>query len=73
MDQFMVDVTDIPEAGFMDEAVLIGADGEDRITVEELADLSGRFNYEFVCCLGKRIPRQYRSGGRVVEQIDFFS
>ena len=73
MDQFMVDVTDIPEAGFMDEAVLIGADGEDRITVEELADLSGRFNYEFVCCLGKRIPRQYRSGGRIVEQIDFFS
>ena len=73
MDQFMVDVTDIPDVSFMDEAVLIGADGEDRITVEELADLSGRFNYEFVCCLGKRIPRQYRHGGRITEQIDFFS
>ena len=57
----------------MDEAVLVGSSGNDRITVEELAELSGRFNYEFVCCLGKRIPRQYLSGGRIVEQADCFS
>lgn len=67
MDQFMVDVTDIPETKFMDQAVLIGEDGGDRITVEELADLSGRFNYEFVCCLGKRIPRIYEKDGKRVE------
>lgn len=73
MDQFMADVTDIPETRFMDEVVLIGSDGNDRITVEELSELSGRFNYEFVCCLGKRIPRQYLSGGRIVEQTDCFS
>lgn len=73
MDQFMADVTDIPETRFMDEAVLIGCDGNDRITVEELSELSGRFNYEFVCCLGKRIPRQYLSGGKIVEQTDCFS
>ncbi len=73
MDQFMADVTDIPETRFMDEAVLVGSSGNDRITVEELAELSGRFNYEFVCCLGKRIPRQYLSGGRIVEQADCFS
>ncbi len=72
MDQFMVDVTQIPETRFMDEAVLIGTDGEDRITVEELANLSGRFNYEFVCCLGKRIPREYWKNGEVTEQTDFF-
>ena len=66
MDQFMVDVTDIPETRFMDRVVLIGEDGDDRITVEELSDLSGRFNYEFVCCLGKRIPRVYRQGGDLV-------
>ena len=67
MDQFMVDVTDIPETKFMDQAVLIGEDGDDRITVEELADLSGRFNYEFVCCLGKRIPRVYKRFGKITE------
>lgn len=59
MDQFMVDVTDIPETKFMDRTVLIGRDGNESITVDELAKLSGRFNYEFVCCLGKRIPRVY--------------
>ena len=72
MDQFMVDVTDIPEVQFMDQAVLIGVDQDDRITVEELAELSGRFNYEFVCCLGKRIPRVYTSGGQIVKQTDCF-
>ena len=72
MDQFMVDVTDIPDVEFMDQAVLIGEDQDDRITVEELAELSGRFNYEFVCCLGKRIPRVYTSGGRIVKQTDYF-
>ena len=60
MDQFMVDVTDIPETKFMDRVVLVGTDGDDEITVEELSELSGRFNYEFVCCLGKRIPRVYK-------------
>ena len=68
MDQFMVDVTDIPDAGFMDQVTLIGEDGEDRITVEDLAELSGRFNYEFVCCLGKRIPRIYKRGGEIKER-----
>ena len=59
MDQFMVDVTDIPDVHFMDRVTLIGCDGEERISVEELSTLSGRFHYEFVCCLGKRIPRIY--------------
>lgn len=60
MDQFMVDVTDIPETAFLDPVVLIGKDGEEEITVEELAGLSGRFNYEFVCCISKRVPRVYQ-------------
>ena len=65
MDQFMVDVTDIPETKFMDQVTLVGKDGNDRITVEDLAELSGRFNYEFVCCLGKRIPRVYKRGSKI--------
>ena len=67
MDQFMVDVTDIPDTGFMDTVTLIGRDGDECITVEELAALSGRFHYEFVCCLGRRIPRVYKRRGRLFE------
>lgn len=66
MDQFMVDVTEIPEAAEGDEVTLIGADGGDRIRVEDLSDLCGRFNYEFVCALERRVPRIYRDGERTV-------
>ena len=59
MDQFMVDVTDIPEARLYDEATLIGKDGEDEISLMELADLSGGFHYEIPCCLTRRVPRVY--------------
>ena len=73
MDQFMVDVTDIEDVKFGDKVVLVGFDGEEHIPVEELSDLSGRFNYEFVCCLSKRIPREYLRNGEVVKQIDYFT
>ena len=69
MDQFMVDVTDIPDVRVRDEVVLIGASSDatdhdaPRITLEELGDISGRFNYEFVCDLGMRIPRLYYRDG----------
>ena len=59
MDQFMVDVTAIPEAREGDEVTLIGTDGGEEITMEQLGELSGRFNYELACDLGKRIPRVY--------------
>ena len=73
MDQFMVDVTDIEDVKFGDRVVLVGYDGEEHIPVDELSDLSGRFNYEFVCCLSKRIPREYLRNGEVVKQIDYFT
>lgn len=72
MDQFMADVTDIPDVCFMDKVTLVGTDGEETITVEELSEWSGRFNYEFVCCLSKRIPRVYTKNGNVVIQKDCF-
>ena len=72
IDQFMVDVTDIPKAAFMDQVILVGDDGEEHISVEELSELSGRFPYEFVCCLSKRIPRVYTRDGRVTIQKDCF-
>ncbi len=59
MDQFMVDVSEIPEALEGTEVVLLGKSGNEEITAELLGDLSGRFNYELVCDLNKRVPRVY--------------
>ena len=73
MDQFMVDVSDIPEVKFGDKVTLIGRDQEEYLPVEKLSELSGRFNYEFVCDLGKRIPRVYVQDGKVEEQVDYFA
>ena len=71
MDQFMVDVTgmDVKEGAVV---TLVGNDGEESITVEELSSLAGTFNYEFVCDLGKRIPRVYYRHGKVVCTKDYF-
>ena len=59
MDQFMVDVTDIPEAKEGDRVTLVGRDHDACITLEELGELSGRFNYEFACLITPRVPRVY--------------
>ena len=60
MDQFMVDVSEIDDVKVEDEVTLIGRDGDEVISVEEAAGLAGTFNYEFVCGIGKRVPRIYR-------------
>ena len=73
MDQMMVDVTEIEDVKFADRVTLIGKDGDETLPVEVLSDLSGRFNYEFVCALGRRrIPREYIRHGEIVEQVDDF-
>ncbi len=73
MDQFMVDVTHIDGVSFGDKVTMIGTDGNETITVEDLSELSGRFNYEFICDLGKRIPRVYVKDGKIAEQVDYFA
>lgn len=60
MDQIMVDVTDIPGVEFSDEVVLLGSDLGEVITAEEIEKISGRFHYELLCDIGKRIPRIYK-------------
>jgi len=70
MDQFMVDVTGL-DAKVGDKVTLIGQDGDCSITVEELADWAGTFNYELVCDLGKRIPRVYYRNGEIVCTKDY--
>ena len=57
MDQMMVDITHIPEAREGSLVTLIGRDGEESITMEQLGDLSGRFNYELACDINARVPR----------------
>lgn len=73
MDQFMVDVTEIEGASFGDKVTMIGKDGKEVLPVEVLSELSGRFNYEFICDLGKRIPRVYVRDGKIAEQVDYFA
>ncbi len=61
MDQFMVDVTDIPDIKEGDEVVLLGKDkrSNEEISAEFLGNLSGRFNYELTCDINKRVPRVF--------------
>lgn len=71
MDQFMVDVTDIPDVRENDRVTLIGFDGPEQISAELLGGLSGRFNYELVCDLNKRLPRVYIYGGKYDHVKDY--
>lgn len=62
MDMTMVDVTDLPEVRPGDEVVLIGSQGKDTISAEELADWADTINYEIYCALSHRVPRYYSDG-----------
>lgn len=73
MDQFMVDVTNIPGAREGDMVTLIGSDGGCEITLEDMGNRSGRFNYELVCDISKRIPRRFWKDGQIVATQDYFS
>ena len=61
MDQFMVDVTHIEGVEMEDVVTLVGKDGDECITVEELSEICGRFNYEFICDINKRVTRIYKN------------
>lgn len=69
MDQFMVDVTGLGVSRG-DEVILMGSDGENSITAEEIGNLSGRFNYELVCDINKRVPRVYIKNGEIIAVDD---
>ena len=73
MDQFMVDVTDVPNVKVGDMATLFGRDGNAWLPVEELANASDSFNYEFVCGLTRRVPRIYTWHGKVAGVLDYLA
>jgi alanine racemase len=49
--------------------VLVGRDGSEEITMEEISTAAGSFNYEFMCGISRRVPRYYCSHGRVVRSV----
>jgi alanine racemase len=71
MDQFMVDVTHIPEAEVGDTVVLFGTDGDNSISVEEVAEPAVSFNYELVCNVARRVPRVYIEDGDVIGEVNY--
>lgn len=68
MDQLMVDVTEIVDAKVGDTVTLLGRDQDEVITMEQLGEMSGRFNYEFACLITNRVPRVYWKNGEVVSE-----
>mgnify|MGYP005776126827 FL=1 len=72
MDQFMADVTDVDDVKEGDMVTLIGRDGGEEITAEEMAERSGGFHYEILCNVGKRMPRVYVEGGKNAAVKDYF-
>ena len=71
MDQMMVDVTDIPGVAYGDTVTLIGKDGDEEITMEEIAGEACSFNYEFACGISRRVPRYYLQKGEVTHTVHY--
>lgn len=73
MDQFMIDVTAVPDVKSGDEVTLVGTDGEESISIEDISDSDARFNYETVCLINKRVPRVYVKNGEVIKIEDWYT
>ncbi len=71
MDQFMVDVTDIPDVQAGDKVVLMGADGQETISAESLAAAAHSFNYEQVCDISRRVSKVHYRNGKPVEPTNY--
>ena len=67
MDATMVDVTEVEDVSMGDEVVLLGGQGGDAITAEEIAEKIGTISYEILCMVGKRVPRVSMRGGKPSE------
>ena len=65
MDQMMADVTDIPGVQVGDTATVMGRDGDEMISADEIAALAETIGYEIVCGISKRVPRVYTEDGAV--------
>ncbi len=68
MDQFMVDITKIDNVKNGDEVTLIGVQGKNEISADEIASLENTINYEVICNIGKRVPRIYLKNNKVLSK-----
>ena len=59
MDQFMIDLTDIPNVQLGQEVIIMGQGGDLSITAENIADATNTINYEILCAFGQRLPKVY--------------
>lgn len=59
MDQCMVDVTDVPGVKLGDECIIMGSDGVNTISADDIAHATGTINYEIACAFGQRLPKVY--------------
>jgi alanine racemase len=66
----MVNVTNLPNVQLGDEVVLIGRQGSESITAEDIAKLLGTINYEVTCMISHRVPRVYTRNGEVVQKVN---
>lgn len=71
MDQFMVDVTDIGDIKIGTKVTLVGKDGDARLTMEEVSEAAGSFNYELPCRISRRVPRTFYKDGKMIEYINY--
>lgn len=70
MDQCMIDVTGL-DVKMGDEVILYGADADQVISIDEIADKLNTINYEVVCMISKRVPRVYKKNKEIVKVIDY--
>lgn len=71
MDQFMVDVTDIDDIKIGTKVTLVGKDGDARLTMEEVSEAAGSFNYELPCRISRRVPRTFYKDGKMIEYTNY--
>ena len=62
----LADVTDIPGVAVGDEVVLLGRQGDEAVSAEELASIAGTINYDVICGIGKRVTRTYIESGETI-------
>lgn len=71
MDQFMADVTDIPDVCVDSEVTLVGSNGGLLLTTEEVSEAAYSFNYELPCRISRRVPRVYYKNGEVFKTVKY--
>ena len=71
MDQFMIDVTGVPGVTLGSEVTLVGRDGKEYLSMEEVSEKAYSFNYELPCRISRRVPRIYYKNGKEVVSLHY--